>query len=284
MNDYRTVTRQLDDAFDRLIIVSDLHAHLPPLKAFEERCSQLKGRSQVLFNGDLFLGGPHPAETARWVMAAAGELATLGNHDEGMLQGAQGLPACPSPARELGQGNHPPYTEEGAFLRLSEEQRDYFRALPRRLILRWRGKKIVLCHGHADPATGEEVSWRSPPDEQIARFLDPSADLCATGHTHYAFVRQVKRITYANSGSLSLPILAALDKTGLHPQSGKKELGADDDPRSSFLEVTESGGKLNVAILRFDYDRAQVWRELEALGHPQANVIRRWLKDGILEV
>ncbi|MBI2441224.1 MAG: metallophosphoesterase family protein [Lentisphaerae bacterium] len=270
MNGYRTITRRLDDQLDRLIILSDLHAHLPALTAFTECCAKLKGRSQVLFNGDLFFGGPNPAEAARWLMATAGALATLGNHDEGMLKGAQ--------------GEHPPYTEEGAFVRLNSEQRDYFRALPRRLILQWRGKKIVLVHGHADPTTGEEVSWQALPDEQIARFLDPSADLCATGHTHYAYVRQVGRTTFANSGSPSLPILAVLDKTGLRPQSGKKELGADDDPRSTFLEVTESAGRLNVEIVRFDYDRAAAARALEDLNHPRVSVIRRWLADGILEV
>lgn len=269
MSNFPTVTRQLDDAIERLIIVSDLHAHLPPLEALAACWAQRQGKSLVLFNGDLIFGGPHPAEVARWLMRTCGDLATLGNHDEGMLRG--------------GAGEHPPFTEEGAFLRLSEEERKYFRALPRRLILRWRGKKIVLTHGHADPAKAEEVSWKATPEEQIDRFLDPSADLCASGHTHYAFVRRVRNTLYANSGSPSLPILAVMNKDGLHPQSGKKELGPDDDPRSTFLEVTVSGGKLDVAIVRFDYDRSAALSALEAVGHPHVNIIRRWLQDGILE-
>lgn len=262
----RTRTRTLDDTLDRLIILSDIHAHLPPLKAFDQARLRLKGRNQVLFNGDLCFGGPRPAEAAVWLQDTVGELATLGNHDEGMLRGAQ--------------GEHPPYTERGAYLRLNEKQRDYFRQLPHRWIFSWRGKKIVLMHGHLtrDEKAG---SWQAVPEEQIANFLDPTADLCVTGHTHYAFIRRVARTLFANCGSISAPILAVLNESGLHPQSGGKELTADDDPRSCFLSVTESGGSLDVEIIRFQDDREATLREMREAGHPRLELYTRWLTDGI---
>jgi protein phosphatase len=263
----RSQALQLDDAVDRLLIVSDLHAHLPPLEAFHRLRAAMGGRPQVLFNGDLFFGGGRPADTAAWVIQNAGPFATIGNHDEGMLLG--------------GERDDPPYTEAGAYRRLTAQQRDYFAGLPHRLEVGWRGRRIVLMHGHRTPE-GRFGSWTATPERQVADFLDPSADLCCVGHTHFPFLRREGDAQFANSGSMSLTILAVQEAGGLHVQSGEPGLPKGADCRPSFLSVTEGRKGLTVKIVRFEYDREAALADLAAAGFPDIQPIRRWMGNGIL--
>jgi predicted phosphodiesterase len=263
----RSQAHQLDDAIDRLLIVSDIHAHLPPLRAFDRLRAKLRGRSQVVFNGDLFFGGGRPAEAAEWVIENAGALGTIGNHDEGMLLG--------------GERDDPAYTEAGAYRRLTAAQRDHFARLPHRLELTWRGRRIVLMHGHRTP-DGQFGSWMATPERQIGDFLDPTADLCCTGHTHFPFRRREGSTLFANSGSMSLTILAVREAEGLHVQSGEDAVPPDADARPSFLSVTEGEAGLQVDVVRFEYDREAALADLEAAGFPDVEPIRRWMADGIL--
>lgn len=265
----RSQTHQLDETYDRLLVVSDIHGHVLPIKQFDELRQAFGERSRIVFNGDLFSGGARPVEVTRWVRENAGDLATIGNHDEVMLQGAD--------------GDQPPYTEPGAYQRLDEEQRDYFRRLPHRLVLLWRGKRIVLMHGHLTPSGGPG-SWQAVPDEQITNFADADADLCIVSHTHYAFVRRNIGRIFANSGTMCAPILGVQREDRLHVQSGAKALDPDEDRRCSFLAVSESGGHLEVQIIRFDYDRQAALQDMERAGNPSMAYFRKWLFEGILDM
>jgi predicted phosphodiesterase len=266
----KTATHQLPDSVDRLLIVGDIHSYLQPLQVFDALRARMAERTEVLFNGDLFQGGAKPVETAQWVLSNVGDLATVGNHDEAMLRGTGG-------------SVQPPFTEAGAYQRLSKNQREYFRNRPHRLVLTWRGKNIVLMHGHIR-MDGHPGSWMAPPEEQIARFSEPAVDLFVTSHTHCAFVREVVNGYFANTGSVSATLLGVEEKSGLHVQSGKDTIGPDDDRRSSFLSVSESEGSLRVDIERFEYDREAALKDLEDAGHPEIDLIRRWLTEGILRV
>lgn len=264
----RSQEHTIDDAVDHLLILSDLHAHLPPLAAFEQVRKGLNGgTSRVLFNGDLFYGGPKPLETAQWIFENAGELATVGNHDESML------------LNDVGDGNGNAYTEAGAYMRLSDELREYFRQRPHRLVVKWRGKRIVLMHGHRT-MNGEMKSFMSTPTEQFAAFADPAADLFVAGHTHNPFVRDRDDGIFANSGSMSLQILGVRLTNRMHVQSGEAEIEPDVHP--SFLDVTEAEGNLNVKIVRFDYDREAALRDLVEAGHSNVPGIRRIFETGII--
>ena len=240
----RSARYQLDDSIDRLLIVSDIHGFVRPLKVFDALHAAMGGRSQIVFNGDMCNPGLWPAEAMQWIRRNAGELAVLGNHDEDVLQGA----ATGS------EGDHLHFTEAGADQRFSDEARDYLRRLRHRLVLSWRSKRIVLMHGHIN-ADGKAVSWRASPEEQSAHFVESDADLCIMSHTHYAYVRQHAGTICANTGSMSLPFIGVQDEHGLHLHSGKAEIGPDDDVRCSFLVVTAPDGELQVEIVRFDYDR-----------------------------
>lgn len=265
----RTVTADLDDAIERLAVISDLHAHLEPLQVFDGIRGRWPGRHQVIVNGDLVMTGLEPAETVAWVQRNAVGLATCGNHDLGMLKGAT--------------VKHPAYTEAGAYVRLSEAQREFVRGLPERLELHWRGFTIRVCHGHMTPE-GADSSWRAPPRQLWERFGAPGADVTCLGHTHFAFVLERDGRRVANSGAASYPILSVREKGGaLHPQSGGDPALETADARCSFLLLEERAGRLDVRVERFDYDRAALIRRYEALGLPDLNYRRTILQTGVVD-
>ena len=263
----RTLKHDVDDSIERLLIVSDVHAFIEPLHVFDKLRAAMRGKSQVVFNGDLYCGGVRPVEATDWVMRNAGELATLGNHDEDALRG--------------NEGSQPPFTEAGAWQRLRDDQRDWLRIRPHRLELSWRGRRIVAMHGHLT-REGRPIPWYATPEEQIAAFGESDADLCLTGHTHFAFVRQSHNIHVANSGSMFAAIVARDERGVIRAQSGKPEVSPDDETRCSFLSVTESQQKVHVEIVRFDYDRKASIVELERAEHAYLRDYRRLLLEGIV--
>jgi putative phosphoesterase len=268
----RSALHKLDDTIDRLLIFSDIHGFVRPLEVIDTLYAAMGGRSQIVFNGDMCTGGLWPAEVMQWTRRNAGELAVLGNHDEEILHSAP---------IEGAEGEHLPIKEAGAYQRFCDEARDYFRKLPHRLVLSWRSKRIVLMHGHINK-DGKAVSWKSSPEEQSIAFVESDADLCIMGHTHYAYVQKIGGTICANTGSPSLPFIAWRDESGIHPHSGKAEIGPDDDFRSTFLVVTAPDGELQVEIVRFDYDRQAELQDQLQKSSPIASRVTEMLQEGIL--
>lgn len=267
-----SASHRLDDGIEQLVVISDVHGHLQPLQLIDEILAGYDRKTQVIFNGDMFYGGPWPINVLEWVMKNAGELATLGNHDEAMLR-------CEASISK----KEPPFTEAGTYQLLSEAQLEYIGNRPHRLELNWRGKRIVLMHGHITP-DGAHGSWRSSPDQQAAVFVARGPDAYLLGHTHYAFVGQYSGSFLANSGSVSVPIVAVKSGDGLHAQSGRSGLDSSDDRRSSFIRISESKSELSVELVRFDYDRDAALADMERAGHPEMDRQRRWMASGILEI
>ena len=200
--------------------------------------------------------------------AAAGPLAPVGNHDEVLFA-------------EMAAPGQPPYTEAGAYQRLTADERRYCRKLPHRLVLEWQSQRIVLMHGHLTP-NGKPASWQATPEEQATLFDDAAADLCLMGHTHYPYVLRRGNRQFANSGSMSAIILATADGSTLRPQSGRATLEPHEEYRPSYLMVTRGPKGLEVEIARFEYDRAALLREMEEIGHPELDQHRRWVWQGVL--
>lgn len=262
-------TNQVDvnSNITHLLIMSDLHSFAEPLPVLDERIAEHGDRGQAIIAGDSFCAGPDPVETIEWIRSRAGEFVVLGNHDEVTLQGSE--------------GEHPAFTEAGAYQRLNEEQIEYLRSLSQVLELTWHGKRIRVMHGHCTCA-GEGVSWMSKPSEMIERFADPAMDLVVTAHTHFPFVAERDGCLVANCGAVSGLLL------GLEHEDGHITSWGDEDEftppsqiYSTYLSVTEGAGKLSVEIEQFDYDRAKSIRRLEEEGEPNLERRRRWLMTGV---
>ncbi len=139
----RTQSIQVNDQIEQLVVVSDLHGFIEPLKVLDEVIAAYQGKVQVVAAGDYVVTGPSPAETVEWVHQNAGRFAVRGNHDKRALA--------------MAEGEHPPWTAPGAFLRLGCEQRKYLSELPDILELSWKGRRIRITHGRNH--SGEWVLW-----------------------------------------------------------------------------------------------------------------------------
>jgi putative phosphoesterase len=253
---------------EELLLVSDIHGYRHALDGFEKAIFGKKTRYQILFCGDLYAPGTQPVECTAWVMEHAGRLAVRGNHDDEML------------VAQITQPQEPLWSEAGAKQNLTDVQLDYMTQLPHRLEVTWRGKRIVLMHGHIRP-DGGLGNYITTPQEQMEWFYDEHADLCAMGHSHFPYVGNIKNTLMANCGSMSTIMLGMLTSEGLHAQSGEETVDAQEDIQSSFVSVTMSNGELLAKIMRFQVDQAAMIEDLLAVRCPYTYRIRRCMQDGI---
>ena len=263
----RTANVDIDDGIDRLLIVSDLHGYLGPLDMIDRAVADADGSVRIIASGDYFAGGCHPVETLDWVRSRAGECAVLGNHDELVQAGAE--------------GDHPLYSEAGAFVQLDESQIEYLRNLPHALELRWRGFRIRILHGHRT-LDEQGVPWTAKPRELLEHFGDASVDLTVLGHTHYPFVHHEDGLGVANSGSVSMVIFGSKQADGMIvPQGDEPVFKSESGIYSTFMWIAVEKGELLATIELFDYDREQALQDSRAAGDPNLQLRQVWLETGL---
>lgn len=268
----RTKEIKIDDSVGRILVLSDLHSFAEPLAALDEIAGSSPDEPCIVIAGDLFCAGPHPAETVEWVRRRAEDRVALGNHDEGTLRGAE------EPALQ------PPYTEPGAYQRLSADQIEYLRSLPHILHLEWKGFRIRVMHGHFCFSERDVcgVSWMARPSELLERFPDPAFDLTAVAHTHYPFVAERQGTLVANCGAVSGLLLGLLHEDGsITPWGDEETFTPPKEIYSTFLSVTSADDGLEVQIEKFDYDRRGAIESLRAIGDPGIENRERWLLTGV---
>lgn len=268
MNTITSESVEVPGETEELLIVSDLHGYRHALEGFEKAVSGKLTRHQILFCGDLYAPGIQPVECTAWVMDHAGRLAVRGNHDDEMLK------------TRITQPREPLWSEAGAKQNLTHEQLDYMTQLPHRLVVTWRGKRIVLMHGHIRP-DGGPGNYITTPRQQMEWFYDERADLCAMGHSHFPYVGEINKTIMTNCGAMSTIMLGMLTSEGLHAQSGEDTVDTRDDKHSSFISVTMSSGELHAEISRFQVDQAAMIKDLFAVRCPYTYRIQRCMQDGI---
>ena len=230
----RTDRIEVNADVDSLLVVSDLHSFIEPLEALDVALASRPGSAQVVVAGDIIAGGANPAETVEWVRRNAGRFAVLGNHDEGAILG--------------GEGDDPPYSETGGYLRLDRRQAEYYRSLPHVLELQWQGQLIRVTHGHRT-SSGEDVSWMAKPSEMLARFGDPAVAITITAHTHHPFVAEQNGYRVANCGSACGLLLGREHEDGSISSWGDEAVfESPSQIYSTFLALTVESGELKVTI------------------------------------
>jgi predicted phosphodiesterase len=239
---------EVDDGIDSLFVAGDHHSFIEPLEAIDGIIASWPGSVQVVVAGDIVGKGASPVETVEWVRTRAGEFAVIGGHDRLCLRGEK--------------GDHPPYTEAGAYQRLDRRQIEYLRALPWALELAWRGKLIRVTHGQRG-YSDEEVSSKSKPSEMISRFSDTATDLTVVAHTHYPFVSEQDGCRVANCGSTAGLLMGLQHQDGaISSRDNEAECEAGPNTHSTFLAVTIEGDELKVTVQRFDCDRRKAFARL----------------------
>lgn len=259
---------EVSETVDTLLVMSDLHSFFEPLEVLDGIIDSWPGSAQVVVAGDILSGGASPVETMEWARTRAGEFAVAGNHDEVSLRG--------------GEGEHPPYSEAGGFLRLDQLQAEYLQSLPFILDLSWKAKRIRVTHGHRR-FTGECVSWMAKPSELVSWFGNKEVALTIVGHTHFPFVGEQDGGRVANCGSTAGLLLGLQHPDGSISSWGDEAVfEAPAQIYSTFLAITIDGGEVQVAIERFDYDRTKALARLREAKDPYLEDRIRWLETGLV--
>jgi putative phosphoesterase len=215
----------------RVAIVSDIHGNLTALEAVIADL-QDTAPDVILHGGDLAQGGARPAEVVDRIRQL-GWQGVCGNTDEMLWNpGAFREFAAKAPAmKKLFD-----MTEQIRLATcdcLGGERIAWLKTLP----MTKRQGEIALVH-----ASPNDV-WRGPgrdaSDEELRHTFGPlNARVAVYGHIHAPFVRKFRRLTVANTGSVSLSY--------------------DGDWRASYLLVDRNSAE----IRRVEYD---LERELQAL-------------------
>jgi putative phosphoesterase len=225
----------------RIAIVSDVHGSLHALEAVIAEIRQ-DSPDAVIHGGDLALSGARPAEVIDTIRGL-GWPGVVGNTDE-LLWRPEELASQTARAPRLTQllrvlfESLAPATIE----LLGAERIDWLKTLPAEQRL---GDVVVV---HASPTD----LWRAPmprdPDEVFVESYEQlQARVVVYGHVHRAFVRRLKGIRVANSGSAGMPY--------------------DGDPRAPYLIVDDD----DVQVRRVTYEVDRDIEDLKIVNYPYAS-------------
>ena len=241
MNLNRPLKKKLEipESIEKIIIVSDIHAFLLPLREIEKLIGDRRATTQVMFNGDVFGIGPEPIESLEWVMEHAGDYFAAGNNDDNVA------------FLEPTDGTFPISSFEGIRQALTENHLKYLLDKPYVIDATWRGYTIRLLHSHR-LASGEIWTDRPlvPSPEDFAKdFMEDGVSLTVAGNIHIPFVRMVDGKLMANAGSTGCTLEGLIGNDGKLVYYGYKNPIWDD--RQSFLQVMLSDGELTAEVVRF---------------------------------
>ena len=235
----------------RVAIVSDIHGNLTALDAVLEDLRR-RAPDVVFHGGDLALMGAQPAEVVDRVREL-GWQGVVGNTDEVLWRPQErrrqeGLAPKLTSLLRLIFAEYAPATTA----LLGEERVGWLRELP----VEQRLDDLVLVHA----APGD--LWRAPGPAASDASLSGTygalgAGLAVYGHIHRPHVRQLERLTIANSGSVGMPF--------------------DGDPRASYLLIDVGRREL----VRVAYDLEREAAILAASGYPDARRLTEMRRRGV---
>lgn len=220
----------------RLLIIADIHANIPALKAVLKDAG---GTDLIVHAGDVVDYNPWPNE-ALDILRRLDVKTVMGNHDR---DSASGSPI-----------GYNPYAEVSCMWthgRLAEEARDYLLRLSKKIVLRLGGFSLFICHGSPRDLVDEYVF---PPPSTPTTYLDAflretGADILILGHTHIPFIYEDEGRYVINPGGCGQP--------------------RDGDPRASYVTIDIEGPDLRVEHRRVPYDIDAVARRIREVGLPE---------------
>jgi len=197
----------------RILLLADIHANWPALKAIDETFDA------CLVLGDLVDYGLEPSPCIQWVREHATH-AVRGNHDHGVAQfvkvhGKMGFKYLTGVTRQV--------TQE----RITAEDRRFLGALPVTKRLNLDGAKFLLVH--ATPRDPLDEYSIADVDFWSRRLADVDAQVICVGHTHHPYILEVGNKLVINPGSVGQP--------------------RDGDPRASYAIIDNQ----RVELKRIEY-------------------------------
>jgi protein phosphatase len=181
----------------KLLVVSDVHANWPALRAVLEAESDA---DRVLCLGDLVNYGPHPAECVAWAKEMLPpEWVIQGNHDHAV--GCAADPRCLPAYAPLGAA-----TQEFTGRVLSSESKEFLASLQPLRLFKLHGSKCMACHASPTDSLYHQITAQSPPElwESEVRIAG-QPDFLFLGHIHLPMKKRIGNTLVVNPGSVGQP-------------------------------------------------------------------------------
>ena len=230
----------------RILLLSDIHGNFPALQAIEQHFHGT-AFDYITNCGDTLVYGPFPNETLDWLREHQ-VVSILGNTDRTVKDILEGRPFT-KPRKDEKRIMYTVTVDQlrpenaaylcslkkSAFVSLSKEQSE-------------QSAGIHLFHG--SPADPDEFLFPDTPDKRFKEFVKHLEGLyTVTGHTHMPYIKQVKKKTFINPGSVGRMF--------------------DGNPQASCAVLEIENSKHRIRHYRIDYDIQAVVREIQALNLPE---------------
>ena len=194
---------QLPDSCEHIALCGGPYSNFAAVDAFLSATANIPYRFCL---GDLGGFGPQPNRTLD-LLRKANVICIQGNYDHAV---GFGLRNCGCGYSDPRDRQFAQLSYDYTYAHTSEEHRQWLRELPELIILEWRDRQILLCHGSPDVVN--EFVWDTETDNaQIQDFLARHQvnGICAT-HTGLPWIRTVKRLVgkdgfWFNVGVLGRP-------------------------------------------------------------------------------
>jgi predicted phosphodiesterase len=217
----------------KVLIVSDIHANWPALRAVLEAESNAE---QILCLGDLVNFGPQPGECVAWVMKTlTPDWLVQGNHDRAV--GFDEDPHCSPAYTALAEA-----TQQISERLLTREMKQFLAELQPLHHFELGGARCVACHAIPnDPLYGYLSETAAAPLWESEVVSAGLPNFLFLGHTHVPMKTRLMKTLLVNPGSVG------------QPQHG--------DPRAAYA-VWEDG---EVTLRRAAYDVKETIRAYDGL-------------------
>ena len=184
-----------------ILVISDIHANFPALKAVEHFFSDQ--RPDLIFNcGDSVVYGPFPNETLAWLSTKA-DVSILGNTDKKVIKLLKGKtfakPSNPE-KRVMYTWTAETLDQPSSRLLKSFDKKASFtlEAGDAKLPRDWR---IGIFHG--SPAKNHEFLFTDTAEERFTELArQTTADIVVCGHSHDPFYKCISNVHFINPGSV----------------------------------------------------------------------------------
>jgi putative phosphoesterase len=229
--------------YERVAVITDIHANLLALQAALDRIEELRVDA-IYCGGDLVGYGPDPSEVCALVEQRS--IPTIyGNYDYAIGRDLTdcGCAYLTEHDRELGR-----QSVAWTLAHTERHAKEFMRELPFDLRFALGALRVRLVHG--SPRKVNEYLFEDKPARTFERIAAGSeCDVLVFGHTHKPWIHSYGDVLFVNCGSVGKP--------------------KDGDQRAAFalLDLDARGGA-RASVVRVPYDAAAVSREVLAAGLP----------------
>lgn len=230
-----------------VLVFGGCYSNLQATQALLQAAAALRiPPERMICTGDVIAYGAHPRETLA-LIRDAGIATVMGNCEESLAAEAEDCGCGFAPGSACDRLSAAWFTH--ASRAVTQADRRWMAALPRRIDLVIGGRRLAVVHGA--PGQINRFVFASAPEAELARDIAATgAEGVIGGHCGLPFTRRIGRAVWHNTGALGLP-------------------GNDGTPRVWFSLLTPRRDGIEIRPLPLEYDHAAAAAAMRAARLPE---------------